>query len=80
MIGGAGLTLLSFLSMGIIGNLFSSESFAIFRLVLTYGAIFSLLFTLRIDLSIVVSKTNKEAIKKVQQLIVQVFFYLFLLL
>ena len=77
MIGGAGLTLLSFLSMGIIGNLFSSESFAIFRLVLTYGAIFGLLFTLRIDLSIVVSKTNKEAIKKVQQLIVQVFFIFF---
>lgn len=76
--GGAGVTILSFLSMAIIGNLYSSESFAIYRLVLTYGAILFIFFTLRIELSIILSKNHEDAVIKVKQLIAQVMTVFFL--
>ncbi len=78
MLGGAGVTLLGFIAIAVIGNLFSPESFAIYRLVITYGAIISLFLTLRIELSIVVSDSLNEAINKTEQILIQVFFIAFL--
>tara|TARA_B100001057_G_scaffold481530_1_gene555666 strand:- start:933 stop:2324 length:1392 start_codon:yes stop_codon:yes gene_type:complete len=57
-------TVLSLISIALIGNLYSPESFAEYRLILSYGTILSLLMTLRLELGIVVSDSINKATNK----------------
>ena len=71
--GGSIATILGFISVWIIGNLYSPESVAAYRIFLSFGGIFALLLTLRIELSIVISKNIQSAEMKGKSLILYSF-------